>query len=241
MHVRVAILVTLLAVLPAPAAHADFSAGVRMLECQPADGESEGAVVYRARMHAAPDSARMALRIRLFAKYGDGEYERVEGEDLGVWHRSRAGVTAFRWSHAVDGLHDGATYRAVVHYRWLDSDGDVIHTTRRRSETCVQGGGLPNLRVKKVDVRPGEVAGTAIYKVKVVNRGVVAAQNVAVLLRVDGEIVDEKVLEVLPASETKSLRFNGPRCHDNMRVVVDPKDLISESREQDNARDPRCL
>jgi hypothetical protein len=241
MRVRVATLVVLLAALSAPAAHADYTAGVRMLECQPADEESDGAVVYRARMHAVPDSARMALRIRLFERYGDGEYQRVEAEDLGVWHRSRAGVAVFRWRHAVEGLHEGGVYRAVVHYRWLDSDGAVIQTARRRSDECAQGGGLPNLRVKKIDVRPGEVDETAVYKVKIVNRGAVAAQNVGVLLRVDGEIVDEKVLEGLDSGATRTVTFNGPECDKHLRVVVDPKDLIAESREQDNARDPSCL
>lgn len=241
MHVRIASLAVLLAVLTAPAAHADFSAGVRMLECQAADEEPDGAVVYRARMHAIPDSGQMALRIRLFEKYGDGEYERVEAEKLGIWRRSRTGVSVFRYRQAVEGLRDGAVYRAVVHYRWLDSDGGVIQTARRRSDECTQGGGLPNLRVKKIDVRPGEVDETAVYKVKIVNRGTVAAQNVGVLLRVDGEIVDEKVLEGLDPEETRTVTFNGPECDKHLRIVADPKDLIAESREQDNARDPSCL
>ena len=241
MHVRFAILVALLVVLAAPAARADTTAGVRMLECTPPDEESPGTVVYRARMSAVAGTARMALRIRLFEKYGDGRFERVSAEELGIWRKSRAGVSAFRYRQAVEGLHDGATYRAVVHYRWFDAEGEVITTARRRSALCRQDAGLPNLRVAEIDVRPGDVDGTAVYKATILNRGVVPAQSVGVLLRVDGEIVDEEVIDTLGAKETKTVTFNGPVCHKHMRVVVDPKDLIAETREEDNARDPSCL
>jgi subtilase family serine protease len=59
---------------------------------------------------------------------------------------------------------------------------------------------------------------------------------------VDGEVVDEvEKIEVLQPGETRTVNFSGPVCRRRLRVVVDPKQLIAESREQDNARAPTCL
>jgi hypothetical protein len=242
MHVRLASLVAVIAVLGAPTAHAAAPASVRMVSCTPWQEGTGGAVTYAARMDAVPGTARMSLRFRLFEKYGDGRFERVSGEGLGVWRKSRAGAAAFRYEHTVEGLRQGAVYRVVVHYRWRAAGGELIQTARRRSERCSQGGGLPNLRVASVETRRGEVEGTAVYKVKIVNDGAATARNVGVLLRVDGEVVDEaEVIEVLEPNETRTVKFNGPVCRSRMRIVVDPKELIPESRERDNVLGPTCL
>jgi hypothetical protein len=242
MHVRVAILLALALAAAAPAARADTPAGVRMLTCEGWQEGPGGLVVYAAHMRAVPGTARMSLRIRLFEKYGDGKFERVSAEGLGIWRRSRLEASAFRYKQRVRGLRHGAVYRAVVHYRWLDADGELLQTARRRSETCSQGGALPNLRVASVVTRPGEVEDTAIYKVKIVNQGDSPAQNVGVLLRVDGEVVDEaEVIDKLDPNEERTVTFHGPVCRRRMRVVVDPKELIAESREQDNVVGPACV
>jgi hypothetical protein len=242
MNARLAFLLVTAAALCAPAgAQADQTARVRMLSCEPGQENAGGAVTYAARMQDVPGTKRMSLRFRLLEKVGDGEFERVSAEGLETWRRSRPGAEVFYYEQRVEGLHQGAVYRAVVRYRWRNKDGELIKTARRRSEACIQTGGLPNLRVAEVEVEKGEVKETAVYKVKIVNGGTAPARTVGVLLRVDGEIVDEEVIDLLDPKETQTVTFNGPVCHRHMRVVVDPKDLISESHEEDNARDPSCL
>jgi hypothetical protein len=242
MNARLALLAVTGAALCSPAAaQANDTARVRMLSCEPAQENVGGAVTYAARMHAVPGTKRMSLRFRLLQKAGDGEFEPVSAEGLEVWRKSRLGAEVFYYEQRIEGLRQGAVYRTVVRYRWRDKDGELIHTARRRSEVCAQGGGLPNLRVAAIDVHRGEVEGTAVYKVKILNGGAVPARTVGVVLRVDGEIVDEEVIDLLDPKETQTVTFNGPVCHRHMRVVVDPKDLITESREQDNALDPSCL
>jgi hypothetical protein len=242
MRVRLATLFAVLAALWAPAAHADTNPVIRMLACVPWDEQAGGAVAYAARMTAVPGTKRMWLRIRLFEKTGDGRFERVSAEGLGVWRKSRRGASVFRYEQRVRGLHRGAVYRVVVNYRWIGQDGERILSARRRSRRCSQDGGLPNLRVARINVNPGEVEGTAVYKVKIANRGSAPAENVSVVLRVDGEVVDEaEVIAVLGPKETRTLTFNGPVCRRRMRAVVDPKRLIRESNEEDNVRDPSCL
>jgi hypothetical protein len=243
MHVRLAILLAALAVGPVSAAQAaEPHAGVRVLTCETAKDGKPGLVLYSAHMHAVPGTARMSLRIRLFEKYGDGEFERLSAKGLGVWRNSRMGATAFRYKQRVRGLHQGAVYRAVVSYRWLGADGQPFLKARRRSQVCSQGDALPNLRVASIETQPGEVEDTAVYKAKIVNHGDAAAQNVSVLLRVDGEVVDEsEVIDTLGPGEEQTVTFNGPVCRDKMRVVVDPNEQIAESRELDNVLASTCL
>jgi archaellum component FlaF (FlaF/FlaG flagellin family) len=65
---------------------------------------------------------------------------------------------------------------------------------------------------------------------------------VAVLLRVDGEVVDEsEVIDALGPGETRTVSFTGPACRHHMKAVVDPKDLIPETSEEDNSRSPGCV
>jgi hypothetical protein len=194
-------------------------------------------------MRAIPGAHRMALRIRLYEKIGgDEEFERVSTDELGVWRRSEPGASAFRWTQRVEGLRPGGAYRAVVQYRWDGPNGQEIRSERIRSAPCKQPGGLPNLRVADIEVKQGEVEGSAIYRVKVVNRGESAARGVGVILRVDGEVVDEaEVIKLMEPDEVRTVTFNGPVCRENLRVVVDPRQLIEESREEDNTRAPGCL
>ncbi|MGH2837520.1 MAG: CARDB domain-containing protein [Thermoleophilaceae bacterium] len=244
MKVRVVSLLVLpvLAAFAAPTAHAAAPAEVRMLSCAKSTDISGGSVTYVTRMDAVPGTHRMALRIRLLRKIGDGEFEPVTGSGLGVWRKSRPDASAFRWEHSIEGLAPGAVYRAVVRYRWFGDDGETILSARRRSAKCHQPAGLPNLRIDRITSNPGEVEGTAVYKVTISNPGAVAAQDVGVLLRVDGEVVDDAVvIDKIGPNQTRTVTFNGPVCRRHMRVVVDPKDTIAESREEDNTRDPSCL
>jgi len=243
MHVRLAILFALLAALWAAPAHAASSpAGVRMLSCTAWEERGGGSVTYAAHMDAVPGTARMSLRIRLFQRFGDGRFERVSADRLGVWRKSRPGASAFRWKQSVDGLHRGAAYRVVVRYRWHHSDGDVFQRARRKSARCSQGGGLPNLRVASIRTRRGDVEGTAVYKAKIVNDGIAEARRVGVLLRVDGEVVDEaEMIDALEPGDSRTVTFNGPVCRNRLRMVVDPRQLVPESRERDNVLARACL
>jgi archaellum component FlaF (FlaF/FlaG flagellin family) len=243
MHVRLVILLAAaLAAGPVPAAQAaDVPAGVRVLTCEAWKGGQPGQVLYSAHMRSVPGTARMALRIRLLEKYGDGDFQRVSAEGLDIWRKSRAGASVFRYKQRVRGLHRGAVYRAVVHYRWLGSDGTAFLKARRRAQICDQGDALPNLQVSSISTKPGEVENTAVYQATIVNRGDAIAQNIGTLLRVDGEVVDESVIDALQPGEAKTVTFNGPVCQEKMRVVVDPKALIAESREQDNVHGLSCV
>ena len=241
MLTRLVLTALVAAALAAPAAHAVEPQKVRVLACEQATGDSGGSVKYAARMRAVPDTSRMALRLSLVERFVNGRWHRVRTDELDVWRTSKAGAAAFRFRQRVRGLRNGAVYRAIVHYRWYSASGDVIRRGRERSRACRQRG-LPNLRVGRIGLEPGEVDGTYGYRVRIVNRGAASAQNVGVLLRVDGEVVDDsETIDVLKPGESRTVTFNGPACRRRLRVVVDPRDLIAESREFDNVRRATCL
>jgi hypothetical protein len=100
------LVVTGLAAVATPAAHAVAPAEVRMPTCAPAD-DGTGSVTYVARMSAVPGTHRMFLRIRLFQKERGGRFERVKGEELDVWRKSHPGASAFHWQQGIENLNPG--------------------------------------------------------------------------------------------------------------------------------------
>ena len=239
---RLTLLAIAVAALAAPPAHAAAVPTVRVVTCSGDQGENGGSVTYEARMHAVPGTERMALRIRLLEKFGDGRFHRVAADGLEVWRPSRPRARAYVHDQHVKGLRPGGVYRAAVQFRWYGADGSAIRSARVRSAPCKQPGGLPNLRVAGIDSKPGDVDGTAVYRVQIVNGGGSAARHVGVLLRVDGEVVDEgEVIAALDPGKSRTITFNGPVCRRQLRVIVDPRELIPESRERDNVRAPTCL
>lgn len=242
MLVRLSILLALGAALCAPAAHAAKPGSVRVASCIAGEIGLPGVVRFAVRMDAVPGTRRMALRFRLFERHGDRRFRRAPADGLDIWRKSRPGVSAFRYEQGVAGLRLGAIYRVVVHFRWYGAGGELIRAARVRSPACRQPGALPNLRIAGVRTRPGQVEGTSVYRVKVVNRSDVEARSVGVLLRVDGEVVDEaETIDLLQPGEARVVTFNGPPCRRRLTAVVDPKGNIAESRERDNARRLRCL
>ena len=235
---RVLLMLAVFGCLAVPAAHAGAPPSLRMLACSDPSGAVGGVVRYEARMKSIPGSERMTIRFDLYERDGD-VFRRVS---IGEVNKSRRGVSDFRWEHKFEGLREGSTYRVKVVYRWLDAEGEELSVARRRGEPCKQPAGDPNLRVAAVSVEGGDLAGAAVYRVTVVNRGDAEARGVAVLLRVDGEVVDESdLIEGLAPGESKTVEFVGPSCRDSLRAVVDPKDVIDESHEDDNIRTASCV
>ena len=236
---RSAFLLLALLVFAAPAQAGDAPASVKVLSCSPWQEGLGGTVSYESRMHSVPGAERMTVRFDLLEKAPGRAFHRVS---VGAINRSRRGASTFKWQHQFDGLRQGAVYRTSVVFRWLAADGSRVRTATKLSAPCKQPGGPPNLRISGVGIGQGAVPGTALYNVTVVNRGATAATGVSVLLRVDGEILDESdPIESLAPGESQTVSFSGPVCRKKLRAVVDPKGAIAESREDDNVRTTTCV
>jgi len=234
------ILLALVAVAAAPAYAGEKPATVRVLSCSPWQEGLGGTVTYESRMRKIPDASRMAVSFALLERIVGSPFQRVTTSGM---NKSRRGAGTFKWQHKFEGLRLGAVYRARVRFRWYAEDGTLLRSETQKSARCEQPGDHPNLRIRRIELAEGEVEGAARYDVTVVNRGLAEATTVGVGLRVDGQLVDEAdgAIEALRPGESRTVSFSGPVCRRRVRAVVDPRDTIAESRENDNVRAVRCV
>src|SRR4051794_4086201 len=123
-------------------------------------------------MGALPQSAKMQVRFDLQTRLGSAKtFKRVQAQGLGVWRSSAPGVDIFRYRKQVANLQPGATYRALVRFRWLDSDGRTIDSTSRKTRQCRQPDLRPDLIAGAVTAEPSAQPGRVRYTVLVRNDG----------------------------------------------------------------------
>jgi hypothetical protein len=231
----------LAALAPAAGAHpATPLAGVKVASCQTSDLGAGRKATFVGHMRSVPSADQLAMRFQLQEQYGGRHFTRVAAPELRGLRKSRAGVQSYSYSQAVTGLVAGETYRMQVQFRWIDSSGKTLLTTKRSSGTCVQPGELPNLRVADVTARPGLVPGTEAYTVDVLNSGLVPAAHVAVQLVVDGATPDTTTADSLAPGEMRAIHFTGPACRQRVRATLDPSDSVHETDEADNSLADRC-
>jgi hypothetical protein len=235
--VPIAALAALLA-LP-PAANAGGIATLKVRACQTGDSSKDRLVTFYGRMHAVPGTSRMQMRFALIDRSADGA-SLVATPKLAKWRKSRVGVKTFGYAQTITGLQKGGAYAATVEYRWRDARGHVIKSARRTSGDCRQNGQLPNLMVGRIDARPGDAAGALDYTVFVTNNGDADADDLQVELFVDGAAVNTAPIDLIEAGETVQVKFSGPACQERVRAVVDRKNSVPETTEDDNVRHSRC-
>jgi hypothetical protein len=195
---------------------------------------ADRAATFYARMDTIPGTAKMQMRFQLLERLGrDEPWSRLDVPALRLWHTSQPGVKRFGWKQTVDALRVGGAYRARVQYRWLSSSGAVVDSVARDTPVC--RGPLPNIVVGGLSVRPGPTADTRVYRVTILNRGKIDADEVDVQLNVDKAILDTVTLNTVAAGETRTASFTGPECRHGVRVKADPGNSIGETIEDDNS------
>jgi CARDB len=195
--------------------------------------------LFIARMRQVTGSDRMWLRFKLFEK-GDSGFRPLKAPGLGRWRKSKPGVGAFAYKQAVKGLEAGSLYRAVVDFRWLDADGNVVQTLRRHSPACRQFDVLPNLTSQPLAGKALRQEGVVRYRILVANEGIATATGIPVRLTVDGDVVDTVTIDELAPAERVVIGITGPKCTESVRVDVDPDGVIVESSEGDNTDTLPC-
>lgn len=222
-----------LAALPGQAQAATKLPSVKVEECRSSAAGETRSATFVGRMRAVPQTDRMLMRFTLVERFGDERRHAVRVPELRAWRSSKPGVRDFRYKQIVTGLQGGGEYRVTVDFRWLDADGNLLRKSRRRSGVCRQEGELANLKAGLPSVFPGP-EGTAVYVVPVTNDGKTPARDVAVELFVDGASPNVGHIDAVAPGETREVRFTGPACKRNLRIVVDPRDSVKERLESDN-------
>jgi hypothetical protein len=127
-----------------------------------------------------------------------------------------------------------------VDFRWYDADGELLATTRRRSQPCRQYDVLPNLTATPVGIAALRQQGVVRYRVLVTNEGIAAATGVPVRLTVDGDVIDTVTIPELPPAGRVVIPIQGPACTRTVKAEADPDGVIAESSETDNAHEVPC-
>lgn len=123
-------------------------ADVRVTECENGPEARDRSVEFRGAMRRVPRSETMGMRFELQERVAHPDFERVPAPGLSVWRKSMPGVKRFVHRQEVLALAEGSEYRARVHFRWYDADGNAVKQAVRRSPSCRQEGDLPNLVIK---------------------------------------------------------------------------------------------
>jgi hypothetical protein len=213
---------------------------LKVRDCQVGDSPKQRSATFYARMSATKGTSQMAMRFALIDRAGDGPPTVVDDPALAQWRKSNKGVLRFGYAQSVIGLKKGGAYAVQVQFRWLGSRGQVIRSVKRTSGTCRQEGQLPNLSITGVSAQAGQTSGTEVYLVDITNSGRGPAQSPAVDLFIDSAAADSQTVELLKAGETKTVRFTGPVCKQNVKMVADRDDALNETNEDDNSLRARC-
>ena len=198
--------------------------------------------VFSAQMGSIAQSTKMQVRFDLQSSTGGKTFRRVQAQGLGVWRSSAPGVDIFRYRKQVANLQPGASYRALVRFRWLDADGRTLDSTTRKTKQCKQPDTRPDLVAGQVSAEPSAQPGRARYTVLVRNDGRSGAPSFNVTFAIGDATQPAQTVQPLGAGEERELVFVGPRCDRThpLRVGVDSDLSVDESSETNNARTVPC-
>jgi hypothetical protein len=222
-------LIAALAVLLAPAsAAAAGPASVLLTACTP----KERTATFEARMEQIAGAERMKLRYTLEARKPGRVWRRVAAPELAGWRSADPETTRFISERRITKLVGPSYYRALVRFRWIDADGDVVARARARSRACWQPDHRANIKLRELSVE-----GKGAYVVLVANTG--RSATGAFDLEVTG--LEPIVVDLAPGEE-RLIEAAGPECQPGVLVTAtaDPLDLVDERNELDNTVTRRC-
>lgn len=120
--------------------HSHGAASATLKECVTAAAQHERSVTFMGQMTILPGAVQMTMRIDLEERQpGGAGFRRVSvagNAGLGAWRIAQSGVKIFKDVKQVSDLAAGAEYRALVRYRWIDAQGNVLWRAMRHTPVC---------------------------------------------------------------------------------------------------------
>jgi hypothetical protein len=201
----------------APAAHAATRPQAALVSCD----KVHHSAVFDGRMDNRPGSARMQMRFQL-QDHGPGEHwVRVAVPGFSAWQSSATGRSRYVYTKTVDGLVGPASYRVVVSFRWLATDGTVLRRATDVSPACRQPDPRPDLSVAALEVRPALRPERRRYAITIANTGRSAAPASRLALDPGAE---QTVVVTGRACESGTL----------LTAAADATDVVDEHDEDDD-------
>jgi hypothetical protein len=187
-----------------------------------------------------PGTVTMEVKFQLEERTSAGaQFEPVavppSSPGFDVWSRSKPPqpgtfTSNFTDNQEVTQLVAPASYRVLVHARWIDRHERVIHVAQALSTVCVQPLLSADLQIARVARVAGGTATTENYDVEVRNVGAAAAGPFAVSLEIGTTALTPVTVAGLAARATTVAQFSGPRCTagDTLTAVADSANAVSE-------------
>jgi hypothetical protein len=114
-------------------------ASATLEQCVTTVVQAERSATFSGEMTAIPGSARMTMRIDVQERMAtEAAFHNLSAPGLGVWRRSDPKVKVYRYIKQVTDLSSSASYRAIVHFHWLNARGRVIRRAERLTPRCLQ-------------------------------------------------------------------------------------------------------
>lgn len=202
--------------------------------CTTGTSASQRSARFSATMQALPHTASMAVSFDLYQRGAGGRFAQVQDPGFGTWQSSNPGVTTFTATENVLDLPAPGSFRALVHYRWLDARHELIRIDTRITPPCREPAvpaAQPDLFVFWIAHAPGSPPSTTEdYTVTVRNAGDGAAGSFEVAFSVGGTSLPDQTVNGLAVDTNTSVLFTGPRCSagSTLTATVDPAGAISE-------------
>ncbi len=233
---RVLISVVLLLAF-APAAQAKPTARALLNTCERGLDDADRAAVFEGQMRKASGAPRMQMRFTLQARTPEtGKWSKLSAPGFGSWVGPAAGTSRYVYTKRVENLLAPASYRVLLRFRWLDSDGDVVQRAKAYSPVCRQPDPRANLVVRSIGVQQADRPARRRYVVFVRNSGGSIADATSLLVTVDGAPLPRVPVAALEPGEGVLVTVEGPECRPGapVEVTADADDVVDERNEADN-------
>jgi len=193
---------------------------------------------------AARGTVDMSVEFVLEERGGaGGGFQVVPAPGFGTWVASQRGVGIFTYSHEVTALPAPASFRVLVHARWIGRAHRVLRRIEALSPACVQPLLQPNLQVGAIFRGAAQSTTAVTWNVAVRNVGSAPAGQFQVSLSVGGSTLTAVTVPGLAAGASQVVQFTGPRCAAGGSLVAtaDSTNALSEPTNPDRTRTVGCV
>jgi hypothetical protein len=216
---------------------------VVLADCHPAPAQVDRHATFAAEMTATRRTAQMWVRFTLLEQLPtDIAPHPAAAPGLNVWQKSTAGIGIFRYSQEVANLPAPGVFRALVSFRWYNAHHRLVRRAHHVTATCVMPDERPHLRVGAITRTVGSQPQTSRYDVTVRNDGFGPANNVGVLLTIDGAAQPQQTVAQLAPASVQTLTFSGPSCASagSLTVTLDPSGSVDQTTRADDTKTVSC-
>jgi len=113
-----------------------------LVQCVTSANQAERAATFAGEMASIAGAAKLEMRIDLLERTPhEVAYHAVTAPGLDVWRTAAPGVKTYRYLKEVTNLSAPASYRAAVHFRWLNAKGKLMRADELRTPRCLEAAG----------------------------------------------------------------------------------------------------